>query len=83
MGKSPTLLSEKPNIDTNPSTMKKKLEGAIKIRQKGQEFPANIELCIFLDAGKRVEPEEFHPQWHLKVCLFLLKKLLFISPMGF
>jgi len=46
MGRSPTWLSKKPNVDTDPSTMKKKLEGAIKIRQKGQEFPANIELHI-------------------------------------
>ena len=33
-------------------------------------IPCKHRIAKFLKAGKRMEPEEFHPQWHLKVWLF-------------
>ena len=32
-------------------------------------------MAQLLKAGKHMEPEEFHPQWHLKVWLFFVQYL--------
>ena len=41
-----------------------------KNQQKRTGIPCKHRIAQLLHAGKRVDPKEFHTQWHLKVCLF-------------